>query len=188
MTDVTNATSTPTTPPPNAAMFDTGSEAGLQGQMPVAAKFTVDEQKHAMNPLQYVPVVGMIYRAVTGESLPPPLSIAGSVVSGAAFGGPLGILGSVALNVIEELIRIGPDTSRPPVPYGMVTGGSEFGVQVPFPGSVAPADSYTTLATTLPDFLGGGSNRAFAGGDQPSGQVRQALAAYDQVFTSTGTG
>jgi hypothetical protein len=43
---------------------------------------------------------------------------------------------------------------------------------------VAPAGSYTTLATVLPDFLGGGSNTAFAGPDQPPGQVRQALAAY----------
>ena len=52
------------------------------GAAPGPIEFDPQEARNALNPLQYVPVVGMIYRQATGETIPAPLSIAGSVLTG----------------------------------------------------------------------------------------------------------
>ena len=44
-----------------------------------------------LNPLQYVPVVGNIYRALTGDAPPEPVRIAGSLAFSALTGGPIGV-------------------------------------------------------------------------------------------------
>jgi hypothetical protein len=124
--------------------------------MPGPAEFTPQEARNALNPLQYVPIAGMIYRQATGETIPPPMAIAGSVVTGAIFGGPLGVMGSIVMNFATELARMGPDLSRPAVPLGMSQTGSEAGMEPVTPGTSTVPGGYTTLATTLPDFLGGG--------------------------------
>ncbi len=180
---VNDAAIAPTMPyaPPRLTVFDTGSETCPQGQLPGPAAFSDEEALHALNPLQHLPIIGMIYRQVTGESVPPPLSIAGSVVSGALFGGPLGILGSVVMNLAMELVRLGPDTSRPPVPEGMDVTGSEAAMRPVTPGSITAPGGYTTLATVLPDFLGGVQR----GSDGTP--VQHAIAAYE-AGTMTGHG
>ena len=58
-----------------------------------------------LNPLQYVPVVGTIYRAVTGEELDPSWRVGGAVVTGALLGGPVGILTSLIGVGLEELFH-----------------------------------------------------------------------------------
>ena len=45
----------------------------------------------AMNPLQYVPVVGSIYRAVTGDVPVEPLRTMGSLIVSGLTGGPVGL-------------------------------------------------------------------------------------------------
>lgn len=172
--------------PPRPTVFDTGAEQCPQGQLPGPAELTPEEAKNGLDPLQFVPVFGMIYRAITGAPVSPPFVIAGSVVSAAAFGGPLGVLGSVLLNTAMELARLGPDTSRPPVPEGMDATGSEAGIRPVSPGSITTPGGYTTLATILPDFLGGGlpENTALAQGGTPA---RQVIAAYE-AGTMTGAG
>ena len=167
-------------PAPRLTVFDTGSEACPQGWLPGPAAFSVDEAEHALNPLQHLPLVGMIYRQATGETLPPPLSILGSVATGAVLGGPIGVLGSVALNFVAELVRLGPDTSRPAAPEGMSLTGSEAGVQPVSPGTATEPGGYTTLATIMPDFLGG------AAAGNPSAQIRVALGAYAGTMTGFG--
>lgn len=160
--------------PPRLTVFDTGAEQCPQGQLPGAAVMTPEEAQAGFNPLHFLPGVGMIYRAITGEKIPPPMDIASSVVSAATFGGPLGILGSVLFNTVMELARLGPDTSRPPVPEGMDVTGAEAGVRSVSPGSLTKPGSYTTLATILPDFLGGDGATAYA-----EATPRQAVAAYN---------
>ena len=137
--------------------FATGIDGCPQGQLPGKAVFSVDEAQNALNPLQHMPIIGMIYRQATGTTLPAPLQIAGSIVTGAILGGPVGAFGSVVLCLATELARLGPDTSRPAAPEGMTATGSEAGVQPVTPGTVTEPGGYTTLATTLPDFLGGGA-------------------------------
>ena len=167
--------------PPRLTVFDTGAEQCPQGQLPGALELTPAEQRTGINPLHFVPVVGMIYRAITGETAPPPMQIAASAVSSAAFGGPMGLVGTLVLNAAMELARLGPDTSRPAAPEGMDATGSEAGVR-----SISPADptkpgGYTTLATVMPDFLGGGTAMANAT------PVHRAIAAY-AAGTATGYG
>ena len=116
MTPITSvATATvPSLPlsPPRQTVFDVGAENCPQGQLPGPLEFTPEEAKNARNPLQYLPVVGFFYRQITGETVPAPLSIASSVASSAALGGPIGVVGSVLFSFVSELIRLGPDTSR----------------------------------------------------------------------------
>lgn len=102
----------------------------------------------ALNPLHHLPGVGMIYRAVTGETIPPALSIAGA----AAVGGPVGLAGAVLMNLVGELFRLGPDTSRPAAPAGMQATGSEAPMAAVTPGTLEEGQ-YTTLATSTPAFL-----------------------------------
>ncbi len=64
----------------------------------------------ALNPLQYLPVVGTIYRAVTGDTIPENLRIAGSFVVSALTAGPLGILLNAATTAVEKLTGIDPES------------------------------------------------------------------------------
>lgn len=127
-----------------------------------------------VNPLQHMPVVGRIYRAATGDDIPPAFKIAGS----ALFGGPIGVIGTVLGCLLEEIMRIGPDTSRPAAPAGFAATGQEAGPQPVTPGTAAP-DAYLTLATTQPSFLAGNTMVADAGasaGPDAGAQQRGAQA------------
>ncbi len=68
-----------------------------------------------LNPLQYVPVVGMIYRAITGEHLDPAWRVGGAVVTGVLMGGPVGIVTSLLGVGLEELFHqvIGDTAAQP---------------------------------------------------------------------------
>ncbi len=142
----------------------------------------------ALNPLQHLPLVGKIYRATTGDDIPPVLRIAGA----AMFGGPLGVIGAALGEFLAELVSMGPDTSRPAVPEGMSVTGSEAGVQPVSPGT-GPADGYTTLATTTPQWLRASSamelalvgdpRRGLPDFDQPT-NPKQGVAAYQLAMTN----
>jgi hypothetical protein len=51
-----------------------------------------------INPLQHIPVVGHVYRAITGDTIKPAMQVAG----GTLFGGPIGMAASVATVAIEQ--------------------------------------------------------------------------------------
>ena len=51
-----------------------------------------------INPLQHIPVVGTIYRALTGDEISAPASIFG----GFLFGGPIGFVAAIANAIFEE--------------------------------------------------------------------------------------
>ena len=63
----------------------------------------------ALNPLQYLPVVGQIYRAVTGDVPPEPLRIMGSIVVSGLLGGPLGMALNAASALVQHLTGINLD-------------------------------------------------------------------------------
>ncbi len=100
-------------PPDRATPADGGPPLGPDEAMPQPANFTFDDVLRGLNPLHHLPVVGTIYRAVSGETIPPSERIAGSILAGALFGGPLGVLATVVICFVEELIRIGPDPRQP---------------------------------------------------------------------------
>jgi len=62
-----------------------------------------------LNPLQYVPVVGTIYRAVTGDTIPESARIAGSLVVSGLIGGPVGLAASVGITLLEQLTGVDPE-------------------------------------------------------------------------------
>ncbi|HYG84662.1 MAG TPA: hypothetical protein VD978_00220 [Azospirillum sp.] len=51
-----------------------------------------------INPLHHIPIVGTIYRAVTGDTIKP----ASQVIGGIAFGGPIGGVASIFSTVIAQ--------------------------------------------------------------------------------------
>jgi hypothetical protein len=59
----------------------------------------------ALNPLQYVPVVGTIYRAITGDRPEPGWRLGGAAVTGFLMGGPVGVVGSMIGVCVEELFQ-----------------------------------------------------------------------------------
>ncbi len=62
-----------------------------------------------LNPLQYVPVVGTIYRAVTGDTIPEAARFAGGLVVSGLTGGPIGIAMNLGATLIEHLAGIDPE-------------------------------------------------------------------------------
>lgn len=53
----------------------------------------------SINPLQHIPIVGTIYRAITGDAPPPP---AARMIGGILLGGPVGLVTSVANAILEQ--------------------------------------------------------------------------------------
>ena len=152
---------------------------------PTPSNITFDDVLHALNPLQHVPGVGMIYRAATGDTIPHPLRILGAGI----LGGPAGILGAALFGLVSELIQMGPDHSRPPVPAGFAMTGSEAGVEPVTPGTL-PTGEYTTLATTQPEFLQNSEQVLMAGfgsreiAPAVAGTAYATAANTYQVFTA----
>ena len=59
---------------------------------------TFDDVLDVINPLHHLPIVGAIYRDITGDTI----SAASKVTGGALFGGPIGLAAAVADTVLRE--------------------------------------------------------------------------------------
>jgi hypothetical protein len=77
---------------------DGGPPLGPDEAAPIPGQTSFDEVLRALNPLQHLPVVGTIYRAVTGDEIQPAFRILG----GALLGGIGGMMTSAALAGIEQ--------------------------------------------------------------------------------------
>lgn len=69
-----------------------------------------------INPLHHVPVVGTVYRKLTGDTLHP----ASRIIGGSIYGGPIGAISSTLSGISE--MRSGQDVNE--VALGFVTGNS----------------------------------------------------------------
>ncbi len=65
-----------------------------------------------LNPLQYIPVIGALYRAVTGDTIPEPAREAGSLVVSFLTGGPIGVATNLALLAGEKITGIDPEKTE----------------------------------------------------------------------------
>jgi len=65
----------------------------------------------ALNPLQYVPVVGTIYREVTGDEVHPALRIAVSGALSLVLGGPIGLAATMLGAAAGEVLHGGHGAS-----------------------------------------------------------------------------
>ncbi len=96
-----------------------------------------------INPLQYLPVVGTIYRAVTGDTIPKGLREAGSIAVSGLIGGPVGIATSLATLGFEKLTGLDFEAIAQSV---LASIGSE----VAGGGATAVANSATQPAAAPP--------------------------------------
>jgi hypothetical protein len=87
-------------------------ELGEGQHVPQPGTITFRDFLSALNPLQHLPLVGTIYRAVTGETLVPAMRVAG----GFLMGGPVGAIASAVGAAAEEIFqaaRRGPHDVQP---------------------------------------------------------------------------
>lgn len=88
----------------------TVSAANAQPAQPAANhSISFHDILHALNPLQYLPVIGTIYRAVTGDQIPEMVRRAGSLVVSTLLGGPIGAITNVASTIFEKITGIDVD-------------------------------------------------------------------------------
>jgi hypothetical protein len=64
-----------------------------------ADDFNFDALIDAINPLQHIPIVGTLYREITGDKMGAPASIAG----GALYGGVLGFFGALGNEFLKAV-------------------------------------------------------------------------------------
>ncbi|MGA9315149.1 MAG: hypothetical protein WBV77_11025 [Solirubrobacteraceae bacterium] len=103
---------------------------------------------NALNPLQYLPVVGTIYRAVTGDTIPEGLRIVGTLAVGAAISGPVGLVTGIAAIMAEKATGIDPDKILHRVAVGLGLTRDPPTVQVaaaPTPAEPAASTAQTPL-------------------------------------------
>lgn len=105
---------------PAAQAEGAGKSRGLFG----ADGFSFWDLLDIVNPLQHIPVVSTIYRAITGDTIDPGARIAG----GTLFGGPIGMAVSLVSAMVQEdtgkdpgehalaVLGLGPDENAPPDP------------------------------------------------------------------------
>lgn len=77
----------------------------VHGDVPKPSRETVPEYEGGfadlldiINPLQHIPIIGNIYRALTGDAINP----AGRILGGALFGGPLGFMAGIGSTLVAE--------------------------------------------------------------------------------------
>ena len=97
----------------------------------------------AMNPLQYIPVVGTIYRAITGDVVPEALRDAGSMLISGLLGGPIGLLTNIVVTIGEKISGIDPERIaaailHPASPAAIVPSEAAVAVAVRAPRGFEP--------------------------------------------------
>ncbi len=111
-----------------------------------------------LNPLQYLPVVGTIYRATTGDTIPQTARIAGSLVLSALTGGPVGVALNVGSTLLEQLVGFDPETmgqrlladigiGSAPANAGHARTATQGGAVASAPASSAAAGPAAAVAT-----------------------------------------
>jgi threonine/homoserine/homoserine lactone efflux protein len=63
----------------------------------------------ALNPLQYLPGVGMIYRLITGQHPHPALQIAAAGATSLLLGGPFGLAATMLVAAGSEILHAAQD-------------------------------------------------------------------------------
>lgn len=103
---------------PRARATD-ATAAGEKGSKPLFGDdgFTFGDFLDIINPLQHIPIVNTVYRAVTGDKIDPGSRIAG----GGLFGGPIGLVASLVSGMVEE------STGKDPGEHALAALGIDLG-------------------------------------------------------------
>ncbi len=90
---------------PVRPLFDNGDcEKGSAGSPVAEQSLTFEDFLDLINPLQHIPVVSTVYRAITGDTISPVARVAG----GAILGGPMGALLAGLAAAADEALSGGP--------------------------------------------------------------------------------
>jgi hypothetical protein len=132
--------------------------------------FSFHDLLSALNPLQYLPVVGTIYRAATGDVIPEGVRYAGSMIASGLLGGPVGVVTSIAVTLAEKATGIDPEK----IVAGLFQN-APTNADTAVPSSVPPASAPgTPVAVPAPD-------------SSPLALSPQQLAAYGVHVDRAGT-
>jgi hypothetical protein len=119
-----------------------------------------------INPLQHLPIVGTVYRAVTGSTVSP----SARIVGGLLYGGPIGFASSLANAVVES--ASGKDIGEHAMAaVGIGGSNSKFptlDTSANFAQAAPPAPPQNVDARAMTALGGGGVQLASAGGDAGS--------------------
>ncbi len=86
-----------------------GSVSQLTVTAPAAHRSAFDTLLSELNPLQYLPVIGSIYRAVTGDTISEEARTVGSLVVSGLTGGPVGVAMNIAELAVEKVTGLDPE-------------------------------------------------------------------------------
>ena len=106
--------------------------------------FSFHEFLSDINPLQYLPVVGTIYRALTGDVIPEALREGGSLLVSGLMGGPIGLITSIAETIAEKATGIDPEK----IVTAMFNGTSPAVTASATPPAAAPASTSAPAQTS----------------------------------------
>ncbi len=129
--------------------------------------FTFSDLLDVINPLQHIPVVGTIYRELTGDSISPAARIAGDTLYGGVFG--------FASSIVDSLVE--GETGKDIGAHIMATvfgddDDTTAQTATSSPAGQTSAGTMVAVATTLPAAFAGVSAAAM-----PSGSTLPATAA-----------
>jgi hypothetical protein len=121
--------------------------------------FSFHDVLSAINPLQYLPVVGTVYRAITGDVIPEPLRRAGSLVASVLMGGPIGLAIYAGTTLLEKASGLDPEKigqallTHPGSGNQMAAahGGTQAPAATPSPAAMPP-DAPTSAAPSQAAF------------------------------------
>ncbi len=156
---------------PAAATPATASGTGSSGSF--------HELLSELNPLQYIPLVGTIYRAATGDTIPEAVRAAGSLVVSGLTGGPIGLAVGAATLGLEKATGIDPEKIGRSVLASLGIGHAD----------TAPAAATTTqLAAQVAVPQVAGSGVAIPAAATPAtGWSASQLSAYGITTLADGT-
>ena len=127
-----------------------------------------------INPLQHVPLIGNLYRKLTGDIIDPAIRIAG----GALFGGPLGAAFATASVLLKQIVN--PDAATPSAVAAVEPRYESRGGWM-----VAASRAFPMPATRLPDVAA--PPESAVAGNAPRRGGWMAQAAYAMADTSRHT-
>jgi hypothetical protein len=159
-----------------AAINPAAPAASVQATATADHRFSFHDFLSAINPLQYLPVVGTIYRAATGDVIPEALRDLGSMLMSGLLGGPIGLGINIGTLVAEKVTGIDPEKIFAPQSKAVAW-------------TVAPAKALPATApapSALPPPASGPPADADAASAQLAWSSTQ-LAAYGVRSNSSGT-
>jgi hypothetical protein len=107
--------------------------------VPTAHRSTFRELLADLNPLQHIPLVGTLYRAITGDNIPELAREGGSFLVSGLIGGPIGLLTNLAMLGFEKITGIDPEKIGQKLLAGLGIGSPAPGASPAVPALPSPS-------------------------------------------------